>query len=771
MKLQTTDRTSPQVGEQIVLRGSVQGIGLRPAVARWARECGVSGSVTNAKHGVAIYAEGSLSQVRQFSDGLLQNLPSEANVERIEQYTVPPMGEAGFRIDVEGEANTLSTQLPLDTVICQTCLDEVSDPNNRRSGYAFTNCAICGPRFSILRDMPFSRRHTAMAAFECCPSCSREYNSIAERRFHAETISCPACGPQLWCTDSDNSVFVRNDEAIDVAVKALLAGKIIAVRGIGGYQLLVDATSESAVDRLRNRKRRKLKPLAVMVRSLTDAERIAELDDAERSALASSANPIVVVRQRKDRVLARGINPDIGTIGLMLASTPLHWLLLDGFDGPLVATSGNSEGNPIEYEVSNSQRNLAEIADLWLHHDREILHPIDDSVVRVTGNRSATLRLGRGLGPLSIDLDALRPAGAAAAPPMLAVGGQMKAAIAIFGGTQSVLGPHIGELEGANTRERWIKHVAELCWLYGIKPELLVCDQHPSYFTTDWVRQQEVLHETVQHHHAHIVAAMVEHQWLDREVLGFAFDGTGYGPDGTVWGGEVLKATAEGFKRVAHLRPIRLAGGEAAVRQPWRVAVELVREAVGIAEVHHLAFADVAPSMIEGILGVFQRDRFSPKSTSMGRLFDGVAALVLGTSHVDFEAQASIQLESRCELSERGQYKFLLQDAPCLEIDWRPVVRAVCDDRRHNVTTGVIAMRFHRAVANMVVAVAESFPSMPVALGGGVFQNRVLTELVAEQWPTSAPPLGLPSVIPAGDGGLAVGQLAVAKARYYRRGV
>lgn len=771
MKLQASDRTPLIVSEQIVLHGAVQGIGLRPAVARWAQDCGVSGTATNGQQGVTIQAEGSPSRVRQFVDGLLKRLPLAANVEYVERMVVEPAGCNGFEIEVNLDINTPKTRVPLDAAVCQKCLEEVSDSSDCRAGYALASCAECGPRYSIIKAMPFQREYTAMAKFTRCQNCCREYESIADRRFHAETMCCPDCGPQVWCADCDGGVVARRGDAVDVAIRALVDGKIVALRGIGGYQLLVDATKQSAVERLRHRKQRQAKPLAVMVRSLKEAEQIADLDETERAALVSAGNPVVVVRQRDVNLLASKVNPGMNTVGVMLATTPLHWELITGLERPIIATSGNSEGCPIEYDAADSQQRLAKIADVWLHHDRTIVRPIDDSVVRVIGNRAVAYRLGRGLAPLPLDLDVLRPVRGTQLPPMLAVGGQMKSAIAISNGRQAVLGPHIGDLEGAATRERWIEHVSDLSRLYGAEPELLVCDQHPGYFTTDWAQRQDIPHIAVQHHHAHVVASMVEHQWLDREVLGFAFDGTGYGTDGTIWGGEALLATADDFKRVAHLRPFRLAGGDAAVRQPWRVAVELVCEAVGAGELHRLGFVDLDSTSIDRVLGVLEHDRFSPRTTSMGRLFDGVAALVLGTTHVDFEAQAAMQLEAVCDFSATGQYEFSLRDGPCIEMDWRPVVAAICDDRRCNVASGVIAMRFHRAVANAVVSIAQRFPAHPVALDGGVFQNRVLTEFIAEQWSTSVGLLGLPGRIPPGDGGLAAGQLAVATARFYREGV
>jgi len=770
MSLQTRNKTNPRVGEEIVLRGAVQGIGLRPAVARWARDCGLNGTVINRPDGVMIHVEGAATHVQRFAEGLSQRLPPAAHVERVEQKSVAALGLSCFRLDVEANAASLVTWVPRDTVVCEACLEEVADASDRRAGYALTSCASCGPRYSIITAMPYQRRRTAMSDFPCCPSCRHEYDSIDDRRFHAETNCCPVCGPRVWCADRDGHILARHDKAIDVAVEALVDGKIVALRGIGGYQLLVDATRQSAVARIRRRKHRAEKPLAVMVRTIAEVERFARLDHVERAELISEGNPIVIVAQRDANELAPAVSRGINTIGVMLATTPLHRALLNGLGRGVVATSANTEGRPIEYEVNGAQRRLADIADLWLHHDRTIVRPIDDSVVRVIGQRAVTLRLGRGLGPLRLDLDALRTMGKPDPPAMLALGGQMKS-IAISNTKQAVLGPHLGELDEAATRQRWVEHVADVCRLYGTQPELLVCDQHPGYFTTAWARRQGIPLVAVQHHHAHVVAAMVEQQWLDREVLGFAFDGTGYGSDDTVWGGEVLQATAEDYQRVARLRPFRLAGSEAAIRQPWRVAVGLVCDAIGVSAARRLSFANVSAPTRDHVIDLLKRDRFSPPTTSMGRLFDGIAALALNMPEANYEAQGAIQLEAACDHSCGGQYDLPRREGSCIEFDWRPLVAAVYEDRLRKIAPGVIAMRFHRAVANSIVTLAQRFASPWVVLAGGVFQNRVLSGLILEQWPNTAGTLGLPGRIPPGDGGLAAGQLAAATARYFRKGI
>jgi hydrogenase maturation protein HypF len=447
-------------------------------------------------------------------------------------------------------------------------------------------------------------------------------------------------------------------------------------------------------------------------------------------------------------------------VGLLLPTTPLHWQLAQGCGRPLVATSGNREGEPLVHEVNEAQEQLAPIADTWLHHDRPIMRPIDDSVVRVIAGRQVTMRLARGLAPLPLDLHCNRP--------ILALGGQQKAAVALANGAQAVLGPHMGDLDGLSTRERYVAHLRQFVELYGAEPELLVHDLHPDYFTTLWAARQPLPSLAVQHHHAHVAAGMIEHGWLDREVLGIAFDGTGYGTDGTIWGGEFLLATACEFRRVAHLRQFRLPGGETAIREPWRIALALVAQVESAQVAVELAGDHVRRSAAENVVAILNHDRFSPVTTSAGRLFDGAASLILGTHAAQFEGQPAMLLEAASDPSAAGAYELPLRDEKTVELDWRPLVKAILADRATGLPPGAMAMKFHRAVAAAIDAVCRRFRERPVVLGGGVFQNRVLTELLCERWSGRRQPLGLPGRIPPNDGGLAAGQLAVAACRNQR---
>lgn len=761
---------------RILLQGAVQGCGVRPELARLAARYRWSGSVRNAVTGVELILRGTLPSDDQLRTLIFQCVPSSA---RIDNYICSPHLDGvsdEFQILDSELAGPLATSVPLDRAICPECLHEISDPTNRRFGYPFTTCAQCGPRFSILHSMPFDRSRTTMSPFQMCAECLREYHDPRDRRFHAQTNSCPDCGPKLW-TSSD---IPQNQSALNFVASRLRAGQILALRGIGGYQLLADATSASAVQRLRDRKCRLAKPFAIMIRTIADAHTLARLNADEEAQLCSAANPIVLARQKDISLLAAEVNPGLDDIGLMLPTTALHALLLELVGRPLVCTSGNLDGEPLAYQVADAEDRLRGIADIFLHHDREIVSPIDDSVVRVMANRAVTIRAARGIAPLPLhNIPPPSPA-----TRVLACGGHQKGSIAFFNAHQAVLGPHVGDLETLTAQDRWTFNVAQTCTLFAsrqnaltsrataihlITPELrgaplnIACDAHPTYFSSRWAQEQTRTPQRVWHHHAHIVAGMVEHGWLEREVLGVAWDGTGLGPDGTIWGGEFLRTTATQFQRLAHLRLFALPGGDAAIVDPRRAAISILSQ-----------LKELSPTDIASILEMPQSDvcrvqrtlnsKFSPQTTSVGRLFDVASLLILKNAQFDFEGYASMCLEASCDLSASGQYRFEIQSGAPLQLDWRPVIREIIEDRRTATPASMMAIRFHRALAQLIVDVADRFPELPVILQGGVFQNRVLVESVATLWTADRQPLGLPGVIPPNDGGLAVGQLAVSLA-------
>lgn len=756
MTARSTAPAPPQcliVARHLLLAGCVQGVGLRPAVARWADELQLAGEVRNSHRGVEIVVEGSAGAVERFERELPDRLPTR-DLRIAGKAPIAVAGRHGFRIVASHDAGRLSARVPRDVVACRRCLDEVGDPRDRRRGYPFTSCTDCGPRYSILQAMPYDRRQTSMTDFALCPACAAEYASPRDRRFHAQTNACAMCGPALRLEDGAGTVLAEGRAAIDAASAALREGKIVALLGLGGYQLLVDATSADAVRRLRQRKQRPAKPLAVMIGLLPEAEPLARLCESERRLLADPAGPIVVVPLRGGANIATEVHGGLGTVGLLLPTTPLHALLLRQTRRPLVATSGNREGQPLAFRPAEAVQELAGVADVWLHHNRRVVAPIDDSVARVIAGRAATIRLARGLAPWPLPL--------AATSPVLALGGHQKAALALSNGAQAVLGPHIGDLETLPSRGRFTEHLEALAALYGAGTPEYAGDLHPEYFTTRWARQRGGTFTAVQHHHAHIVAGMLEHGWLDRQVLGVAMDGTGWGPDGTIWGGEFLRCTAGGFQRVGHLRPFCLPGGEAAVRQPWRVAVALVEQALGAAAAADLCRAWSADA---GVLRILRSPRYSPPTTSAGRLFDGIAALVLGIQHAQFEGQPAMRLEAACDLSVPDHYPLALQREAAWELDWRGLVVRLLADCRAGVAPGTMAMRFHRGLALGIARLCGQFAIRHVVLGGGVFQNKVLVELLAEPLSAAGKQVALPGTIPVNDGGLAAGQLAVVLSR------
>jgi hydrogenase maturation protein HypF len=752
------ENSSARVARRLLLFGRVQGLGVRPAVARLAARLNLAGSVANRLDGVEILVEGSAQQLQAFEGELPAALPAGARMGRLEGSQTSATGRTAFRILEELAAGAIRVFVPCDSAACADCLREVAGGSPLRHGYPFTSCTLCGPRYSIIERMPYERALTSMSAFPLCARCRDEYDNAADRRFHAQTNCCPECGPQVWCGDRTNRLVAARGAALEAAVAAIRQGKIVAVRGLGGYQLVCDATKDEVVQRLRGSKRRSAKPLAVMVESKGAADLIGCAGPEESRALTAPENPIVLLEACPGNGLSRNIHPGLREVGVMLPTTPLHALLASAICRPLVVTSGNTEGAPLAVEPCEAERELAGLADLWLHHSRPIVRPIDDSVVRIIAGRAVTIRCARGLAPLPLALESKAP--------ILAVGGHQKAALALSNGLQSDLGPHVGNLDGVAMQERFVQQVRGFTELYGFAPELIVHDLHPAYFTTRWAQEQPVTRLAVQHHHAHVVSGMIEHGWLDREVLGIAFDGTGFGSDGTIWGGEFLLATARSFERVARLRPFRLPGGEAAIRDPWRIAFELVTEVSG-SETALRMF--VRRNDREHILAVRHSDRFAPSTSSAGRLFDAVASLVLKIDQVAYEGQAAMLLEASCDHAEEGRYDLPLRDGELIELDWRPMIRQVLDDLALGASPATIAMRFHRGLATAAAAVARRFAACPVVLCGGSFQNRLLTELVLEELKGTRQPVGLPGIIPPNDGGLAAGQLGVALARLATR--
>lgn len=739
---------------RLVLRGQVQGLGVRPAVARAARQADLAGGVRNIRAGLEIEVEGNASSVESFIQQLASILPRGVTFVLENATAIAPQHRESFDIEPSTSTGTSIGTAPVDRAICAECLAELRDPRNRRFGYVFTHCAACGPRYSILERMPYDRDTTSMRDFPRCAECEREYRDPFDRRFHAETICCARCGPQLWASDGESRHVIAG--ALDCVAEVVRRGGIAAIKGIGGYQLLADALDPAAVRRLREKKRRPAKPLAVMVRTMDEAERMARLSRLELDWLASAENPIVIVRRGAVCPLADEVALNCGTIGLFLPSSALHALLLQRIGRPVVCTSGNLEGDPLAYCEQDAEQRLREVADIWLHHDRRIVRPIDDSVVRVIAGELCVLRAGRGFAPCSLTGPA-----ATAGVSLFALGGELKSAVALWTGRDAVLGPHVGDLTEVGACQRWAQVSDSLRELYDVPVGVVACDLHPDYFTTRVAEERFCDRVAVQHHHAHAAAVLWEHERFDATAVALTWDGAGYGDDGVSWGGECLLASLKDYRRVAHLRPFALPGGDLAVREPWRVAVSLATQCGLHPALLRMLWPDVSETRFTQVWDLAARPGLSPRSTSVGRLFDAVAAIAFNEAKAEYEGQLAMRLEAAYDPRAQGAYTIAWNQGEA-HFDWLTMLPKLLDDKRRNAAPGAISARFHRALANLARQVADRFPELPLVTCGGVFQNAVLGELIAEEIGNRPAGWLRPRRAPPGDGGLALGQLAVA---------
>ncbi len=751
---------------RVCVHGVVQGVGFRPFVYACAAAFSLSGSVRNDSSGAVIEVEGGAGEIDDFLARLRERPPPLAVIESIETRDIAVVGGTGFTIaDTSRSAGGRTLASP-DVAMCAECAVEQSDPTNRRYRHAFINCTNCGPRFTIIASLPYDRASTTMSAFTMCAACTAEYHDPADRRFHAQPVCCPQCGPAVRYRNSDGR-SIESEAALQQARRLLSDGGIVAVKGIGGYHLACDAANERAVAELRKRKRRGDKPFAVMVADLSTARTIAEIDDGSARLLSGARRPIVLMPRREGAPVAHAVAPHNPDLGVMLAYTPLHALLfgLPGDEpGPtaLVMTSGNLGGEPICFTDGDALERLSQLADAWLMHDREILVPCDDSVVRFACVGELPIRRSRGYAPLPVSLPA-------ALPPTLAVGADLKNTLAVADGKYAWLSQHIGDMDDLATLSAFDSARHHLQALTGVEPEVLVADAHPLYRSTAWAHRNSRGRpvRTVQHHHAHIASVMAEHG-LDgsRPVLGFAFDGTGYGPDNAVWGGEVLLADYKGYRRLSHLRYVPLPGGDVSVLRPYRMALAHMW-AADITWDQDLAPVRACPEDEQRVLiHQLETGLGCAPTSSMGRLFDTVASLVDVRQVVAYEAQAAIELEgmSRDATCGTATYQFAidLTHAPVV-IDPTPVITAVIADTRSGVAAGVVGARFHRAVADLIVRLATTVvPDTPtVALSGGVFQNAFLLHLAVSGLRAKGFDVITHSVVPPNDGGIALGQLMV----------
>jgi len=735
---------SPGSRRILRVRGTVQGVGFRPFVYRAAVDLGLRGSVWNDADGVVIDAEGSVEALDELARRIAAEPPPRAIVEALDVENARARGLGTFAI-AESEAQPpVSARVSPDLAACPACREEMANPADRRFGYPFINCTDCGPRYSIARDVPYDRARTTMSAFSMCAPCEREYADPASRRFHAEPNACPSCGPRLFVAGSPAG------SPLQEAVAALHRGAIVAVKGLGGFHLACDARDPAAVRRLRERKRRSDKPFAVMFPDRPGVERETHLDTGSRAALEGSRRPIVLLPRRRDSALAEDVAPRLRELGAFLPYTPLHHLLVGSFGGPLVMTSGNLSEEPIAAENREAQERLAGIADVFLLHDRDIHMRADDSVVRVLLGRERVLRRARGHVPEAIDLGF-------DGPDVLAVGADLKNVLCVTAGGAAILSQHIGDLESYEA-VRFAGEVREnLERLFRVRPSLVAHDLHPGYHSTSIARRAGLPTLGVQHHHAHVASCLADNGRRG-PVIGVAWDGTGYGTDGTVWGGEILVADLAGFERVGRIRPVPLPGGDAAVREPWRMALShLMAAGLPAARVQNPSRATVEAMIRDSVNAV--------ATSSAGRLFDAVASLA-GLCHVtSYEGQAAMELEAVSEV-EAEAYPLPVGGDGILEIDPRPLIAAVVEDLERGASAARIGGRFHASLAEALAEACARVRSRTglgtVALSGGCFQSRRLTELTVERLGRAGFEVLLHARVPPSDAGIALGQAAVA---------
>ena len=775
----TLEFTAPEPRVRIVLRlrGRVQGVGFRPFVYRTAIELGISGWVRNDAQGVLLEAEGCEGAVTTFKEKIIHQVPAPARVDDWHESRCPPTAETGFAIVAsDASLSKLATILP-DIATCAECLRELFDPHDRRYQYPFTNCTHCGPRFTIVRELPYDRPHTTMAGFVMCADCQREYADPLDRRFHAQPNACPVCGPELSLVDASRKVVARRESALALAVSHILQGRIVAVQGLGGFHLVVDATNEAAVCELRQRKHRWEKPLAVMLRSVQQAREHVVTNSGIEALLQSPEAPIALCRKRSTSQIAPAVAPDTPHLGIMLAATPLHHWLLEQLQRPIVATSGNLSEEPICIDPSEAIERLNTIADAWLVHNRPIERHMDDSVVQLIHDEPQFLRRARGYAPLPVAVpDSSRT--------VLALGGHQKNTIALALRDRVFVSQHIGDLDSLQTRQACGRVVRDFLRLYAATPDVVAHDLHPDYASSQLAEQLTepggllagVPCVGVQHHHAHLAACLGDAE-QSGAALGVIWDGSGLGLDGTLWGGEFLLGDASSFSRVAALRPYPLLGGEAAARDPRHAALSLLAATYGAQAFDWIDLPCVAALTAQErklLCRSFESQVNCPLTSSMGRLFDAVAAICGLVTRRGFEGRPGMLLESQVTDVNVTPYPLPLVvnseqaagdvSKPQFWLELRPLIENVVADVRRGVGPEVIAGRFHAALMTSVIAVAERVMAQSVVLSGGCFQNRLLTEACTTQLQKKGLKAVIHRNVPPNDGGLSLGQALVARA-------
>lgn len=747
----TASVTAP-VRVRVRVSGLVQGVGFRPFVWRSATALGLSGWVGNDASGVVLEAEGAPTDVAALV-AQLRVPPPLARVEQVSSEAVEALGDTGFAVRASDADGARRALVAPDTATCEACLAELRDPADRRYGYPFLNCTDCGPRYTIVASVPYDRSRTTMAPFAMCADCRREYDDPADRRFHAEPVACPACGPRLTRCD------------VPAAAARLLAGDVVAVKGLGGFHLAVDATSESAVARLRGRKHREHRPFALMVRDVEAVRALCHVGPEELALLRSPARPVVLMTARQPSGVAPSVAPGSPLLGVMLPYTPLHHLLLEACGRPLVMTSANLSDEPIAYLDDDAERRLAGLADALVGHDRVIRTRVDDSVVKVVAGRPVPLRRSRGYVPAPLALPVAAPR------PVLACGAALKSTFCVARGSEAFVSHHVGDLDDYLTWESYLDGIAHLTALLDVAPTVLAHDLHPDYPSTRYALERTGVElVAVQHHHAHLASCLADNA-ATGPVIGVAFDGVGLGPDGTAWGGEFLVADLAGYARAAHLETVPMPGADRAARQPWRMAAAHLDLAYEGSPPFPLEVQRRQGNRWDQVLSLARSGVSSPPTSSAGRLFDAVAALLGVRDEVTYEGQAAVELEHLADPAETGSYPVPVEDG-VLRVS--ALVRAVTEDLVSGVDRGRVAARFHHALADVVATVCDQLREehglSTVALSGGVFQNSLLLAGCLERLQRRHFEVLTHRYVPCNDGGISLGQAAVAAAVLRARG-
>jgi hydrogenase maturation protein HypF len=755
---------------RITIRGAVQGVGFRPFIYRLATGFGLNGWVNNSPKGVFIEVEGSSEKLEKFLLHIETDKPPRSSIQSLESVYLDPVGYKRFEIKPsEKSGKKIALVLP-DITTCPDCIKEIFDPLNRRYQYPFTNCTNCGPRFSIIEALPYDRANTTMKKFKMCHLCQAEYDDPLDRRFHAQPNACPVCGPHLELWNPEGKVLASRHQALLQAAEVIRKGKIVAVKGIGGFHLMVDARNDKAVVRLRKLKGREEKPLALMYPSLKLIKKNCVVTELEARLLLSPESPVVLLKHLSSDI-AQSIAPGNPNLGIMLPYTPLHHLLMSELGFPVVATSGNISDEPICIDESEALKRLDGIADLFLVHNRPIARHVDDSIVRVVMNRELVMRRARGYAPLPIHLKE-------SLPKVLAVGAHLKNAIAIAIGNDVFVSQHIGDLDTGPAFDAFNRVIKSFEKLYEFKPEKVICDSHPDYASTRFAEKLGLPVIHVQHHYAHALSVMAENE-LSGKVLSVSWDGTGYGLDQTIWGGEFLKINESGFELAAHLRTFRLPGGEAAIKEPRRSALGLLYEIFGdeVFKMKGLApIKEFSTHEIKIIQTMLKQKVNSPIASSAGRLFDAVASIIGLRQKMRFEGQAAMELEFALDsIKSDVDYPFLLSPPKektkgAIIIDWSPMILAILKDKERKVPVGKISAKLHNSLVEIIVAVAKRIGEERVVLTGGCFQNKYLTERAIIRLRKNGFRPYWHQRVPPNDGGIALGQALAGKFQSNRPG-